>query len=71
MHKLHKENICLFREANSIEKAFRKQFDQAIPELYLLPYRDTITNTTTTPLQDILSQLIQTYSSISDEELEE
>ena len=48
-----------------------KQLTRALPDLYLLPYRDQTTNTISTPLVDILQQLFQTYDSISDEELEE
>ena len=65
----HKK-IHLFREANAVEKALLKQLTRALPDLYLLPYRDQTTNTISTPLVDILQQLFQTYGSISDEELE-
>ena len=71
MREKHKESIHLFCKANSVEKAFLKQLTQALPEIYLLLYKYTTKNTITTSLSIFLSQLIQTYGNILDEELED
>lgn len=71
LREQHHENIRLFREANGVEEALTKQLGQALPDLYLKPFRDPISNKITTPLRTILTTLFQTYGAITDEELED
>ena len=67
----HKEKIRLYREMNAVEQALLKQLSEALPPLYLKQYRDTHSNKISTPIRDILEDLMQTYGAISAEELEE
>ena len=66
----HKEKIRLYRECNAVEQALLKQLTEALPVLYLCSYRDTVSNKITTPIRDILSDLMTTYGAVSSDELE-
>ena len=71
MREDHKEAVRVFREADNVEKALKKQFAEAMPELYLKRFRNRLTNTLTDSIPDILNYLVQTYGDISDTELSE
>ena len=66
----HQEQIRLYREANGVEAALIGQLTVALPPLYLESYRDSSSNTITTPLVDILKDLFTIYGAISEEELD-
>ena len=53
-----------------MEQALLKQLTEALPVLYLRSYRDTVSNKITTPIRDILSDLMTTYGAVSSDELE-
>ena len=65
----HNEDVRVFREADNVAKALKKQLSEAIPELYLKRFRDRNTNTLIDTLQVILQYLFSTYGEITAEEL--
>ena len=71
MREDHKEVVRVFREADNVEKALKKQLAEAMPELYLKRFRNRQTNTLTASIPDILEYLFQNYGDISDTDLSE
>ena len=67
----HKEAVQLFREVTNVKKALLKQLGQAVLTVYLKRFRNTQTNTITTPLPVLLEHLFTTYGAIEEEDLRE
>ena len=67
----HKEAVRLFREVIDVEKALMKQLVQAIPEVYLKPFRNQYSNSLNVSLSTILTSLFTTYGKIQDDTLQE
>ena len=63
----YNKDLRLFREANAVEEALLKQLADALPPHYLKSYRNQYSNKISTPIWDILSDLFQTYGSITEE----
>ena len=67
----HKEAVRLFREVVDVEKALIKQIVQAVPEVYLKPFRNQYSNSVNVSLSTILTLLFNTYGKVQDDTLQE
>ena len=67
----HKENVRVFREDVDVEKALLKQLVQAVPEVYIKPFRNQYSNAIDLPISTVLTSLFTTYGDIQDEILQE
>ena len=61
----HKEELRLFHEANSVEKALIQQLVTAIGNAYLLPFKNRATGQFNGNLTDILQYLFTTHGKVS------
>ena len=67
----HKEAIQLFREVVDVEKSLIKQLVQAVPKVYIKPFRNQYSNSINIPLSSILNTLLTTYGKVQDDTLQE
>ena len=65
----HKEQRLLFWEQVALEKTLLKLMSDALPNIYLLPFRNDESNAILQPISDILNNLITTYGDIEEEEV--
>ena len=65
----YKENKENFKEMTNLEKALLKLISQAVPEMFLKPYRNQYSNGITTPIPDIFDDLMAIYGVVPEEEL--
>lgn len=66
----HKEQVNLSKEINLVEKQVLKQITKAVPEIYLKGFRDPNTKAINIPVRDLLHNLITTYGTVEDDELQ-
>jgi hypothetical protein len=67
----HNEAVRVFREVVDIEKALIKQLVQAVPEVYMKPFRNQYSNSVNVSLSSILTSLFNTYRKVQDDTLQE
>ena len=65
----HKEQQTLFREQVSLEKTLFKLMSDALPAMYLMPFRNDESHAISIPISDILDNLLLTYGVIEEEEV--
>ena len=64
-----KEKRELFKEMVNLEKSLLKIISQALPSMYLQPFRNEHSNAINTPIADILDSLMTTYGTVPEEDL--
>ena len=65
----YKENKEAFKEMTNLEKALLNIISQAVPEMYLKPYRNEHSNAITTPIPDIFNDLMAIYGVVPEDDL--
>ena len=65
----YKEKCTLFKELVQLETVLLKLLSQALPFMYLQPFRTEESNAITTPIADILDTLMTTYGTVPEEDL--
>ena len=65
------DDLRLYDLTNNVEKALVNMMCQAVGEVYMKQYRNTVTNNITRPLQEVLEELFDTYGQVTSDELEQ
>ena len=64
-------SVRLFDLTNNVEKALMNQLTDTLPEVYIQGFRNTITNTITDSVHEVLEKLFDNYGLVTADELEE
>lgn len=65
----HNEQLWLYNECHHVKQALRKQVVAAVDDSYLVALKNRQTNTTTTPLSQVLEYLFRNYGRVTPAQL--
>ena len=65
----YKEKKRLFVQVIDLEKALLRLMSQAVPSMYLKPFRNRHSNAIESTIPDLLSHLLSTYGNVQEDDL--